>query len=266
MRNILLTIAYDGTSFCGWQRQPGQRSIQGEIERVLSVLCKHSVQIHGTSRTDAGVHAWGQRAHFHTDAGIPAQRIPVAASNLLASNGNSLSTVGEINILMAEEMPMEFHARFDAKAKRYCYHLRSGGEPDLFRRNYCYQLRQPLDVASMRTAALFLTGTKDFRCFMASGGQEMHSTVRTIYEIKITEGLPENGDPESRNITLEITGNGFLYNMVRIITGTLVEVGLGKRQPEDLIAITESMDRSKAGHTAPPQGLYLAQVYFEAIQ
>ncbi len=257
VRNLLLTIEYDGTDFSGWQRQPSQRTVQGEVERVLSILCAQPVSISGTSRTDAGVHAYGQRASFAGDFRIPTERIKEAANNLLSGSGH-FRGVGPIRIREVREVPPEFHARFDSVGKTYIYKLRTGGEADPFSRYYSYQLRGEPDVAAMRQAAAYFTGTHDFRSLMAAGGQEMEDTVRTIY------GLSVFRDPaEGPELSVAVTGNGFLYNMVRILTGTLVEIGLGRRAPEEVPGILQSLDRKKAGHTAPPQGLYLMEIYYE---
>lgn len=308
MRNILLTIEYDGTNFSGWQRQPGQRTVQGELERVLSVLCGQEIALSGTSRTDAGVHAYGQRASFKGDFGIPTERIAIAANNLLSGEGQF--AVGDVRILKAEEMPEDFHARFNAAGKKYIYRIYNSEEPDIMNRNHCYWISRPLDIESMKEAAFYLTGEHDFLAFMASGGNVPESTVRIIYSaklkeyklnqltgfkedltdyrVKCKEDRPEHHATEKANrlcysmksnensrdagkgkrirdslIEFEIAGNGFLYNMVRIITGTLVDIGLGKIKPYEMRDIIQSKDRRQAGHTAPPQGLYLAEVYFD---
>ena len=276
MRNILLTIEYDGTNFCGWQRQPDRRSVQGEVERALSVVCGKPVQINGTSRTDAGVHAYGQRANFRGEFGIPTDRIPVAVNNILGGGMNAIDSVGDIRLISVEEVPPEFHARFEAKGKKYVYKIRNCEQTDLFRKNYCYQVRKPLDVDAMREAAEFIVGTHDFRCFQSAGGEERKTTVRTIYDLSIgmREKVVATGAADAaagellsgvpcREIDIEIIGDGFLYNMVRIIAGTLADVGVGKKHPLAVPSIIESRDRQNAGHTAPPQGLYLAEVYFQ---
>lgn len=254
-RNILLGIAYDGTNFCGWQRQPRERTVQGTIEEALSTLCRAPIQIHGTSRTDAGVHALGQQATFSLDSGIPTERIPLALNHLLAGGQRVIGAIGDIRILSATEVPASFHARFDAKGKRYHYRIHTGGEPDLFQRNYCYYVEKELDLAAMKQAAGMIVGTRDFKCFQAAGGQEQKTTVRTIHHIELQQ--------EGSLLTLKVTGDGFLYNMVRILTGTLVEVGLGRRTPAGIPDMISSLDRARAGHTAPPQGLYLAEVFFK---
>lgn len=269
MKNVLLTIAYDGSDFCGWQKQPGQRSVQGEVERVLGIVCAQRIQVNGTSRTDAGVHAYGQRANFKADFGIPIEKIPSVASGVFASgaSGKSRRASGEIAILAAEEVPFDFHARFNAIGKKYLYRISNSQKPDPFQRNYCYQVGRPLDLDAMKQAAAYLIGTRDFKCFQAAGGRELESTVRTVYGARIagvheTESTEKTAAPE-KDIDFEIIGDGFLYNMVRIIAGTLADVGSGKISPDKLPEIIESRDRTLAGHTAPPQGLYLAEVFYE---
>ncbi len=254
-RNLLLTVEYDGTGFFGWQRQPNVKTVQGTLERALSTVCKREIRVEGASRTDAGVHAYGQRASLRGDFGIPTDRVALAVNNRLAGGMGGKFRTGPIRIRGVCEMPLGFHARFDAKGKTYIYKLDVSGRPDVFRRNYRYQIPQPLDVKSMRQAAGQITGTHDFKCFQAAGGEERETTVRTVYDLQILE--------KGGEIQIAVTGDGFLYNMVRIIAGTLVEVGLGKRHPAELEPVIRSRDRQKAGHTAPPQGLYLAEVYYD---
>lgn len=253
-RNILLTIEYDGSGFHGWQRQPEVRTVQGEIERVLSLVCGVPITINGTSRTDAGVHALGQRASFKGDFGIPTDRLVLAANNLLAGGMNSQRGVGDVRIITAEEVAEDFHARFSSRGKMYRYIIRNRPNVDIFQRNYCYQVRQPLGMDAMERAASYIVGTHDFKCFQAAGGQQKGTTVRTIHSLNIRR--------ESENVIIEVSGDGFLYNMVRIIAGTLTEVGLAKKSPEDVRKIIESRDRQNAGHTAPAAGLYLVEVYY----
>jgi tRNA pseudouridine38-40 synthase len=150
---------------------------------------------------------------------------------------------------------LDFHARFDSVGKTYIYRIRNVKEMDIFQRNYCYQITDPLDVAAMQKAASYIEGTHDFACFQAAGGEERETTVRTVFQLKVERVGSE--------VYIIITGDGFLYNMVRIITGTLVEVGLGKRAPESVADTIKSTDRQKAGHTAPPQGLYLKKIYYD---
>lgn len=260
-KNILLTIEYDGTSFSGWQRQPSVRTVQGELEQVLTKLCGmqngRRIELNGTSRTDAGVHALGQRASFKGEFGIPAERIPLAANHMLAAGQGGGYACGDIRITKAEEMPPDFHARFDSVGKTYRYIIRHGTEPGVFERNYCYHVKQRLSAENMRKAAAAVVGTHDFACFQAAGGTPRQTTVRTVYGLRIIEAA-------EGELHIEITGDGFLYNMVRIIAGTLVEAGLGKRQPDEISRMIESCDRKNAGHTAPPQGLYLMEIYYDA--
>ncbi len=254
-RNILLTLEYDGTGLCGWQRQPGLMTVQGEVEKALSEITGKSIRIDGVSRTDAGVHALGQRASFSGDFGIPTHRIAKALNDKLASG----TKPGAIRVVSAEERPAGFHARFDSKGKKYRYLIRNAGEMSPFERNFKYLVRNELDVRSMQEAADHIKGTHDFACFQAAGGTLRETTVRTVTDIGVAV-IEE--DDIGRDIALEISGDGFLYNMVRIITGTLVEVGAGKIAPEEMKDIIESCDRARAGHTAPPQGLYLVEVYY----
>ncbi|MEG0291856.1 MAG: tRNA pseudouridine(38-40) synthase TruA [Anaerovoracaceae bacterium] len=244
-RNILLTIEYDGTNFFGWQRQPNVPTVQREVERVLSILCKQDVLINGTSRTDAGVHAYGQRASFKGEFGIPTDRIMFAANNLMD---------GAVRIKEVEEVPIDFHARYDSKGKTYLYKIANKRYKDPFDRNYKYTVTSSLDFEAMKAAAKHIVGTHDFKCFEAAGGDVRESTVRTIYSLE----LKKEGD----DILLYVKGDGFLYNMVRIITGTLVDVGLGKINADSLVDIINSKDRGRAGHTAPPNGLYLVEIYY----
>lgn len=255
MKNVLLKIAYDGTDFSGWQRQPNRRTVQGEVERVLSILCRQEITVNGTSRTDAGVHALDQRCTFCGEFGIPVERIPLAANHLFLSGSHRPGSVSDLCILEAKEVPRGFHARFQSRGKRYIYKIRNAAQPDMFLRHTCYQVQRPLDWEAMHRAGQFIVGEHDFRCFMAAGSQVGEDTVRTVYDLSVSR----KGDW----ITLSISGNGFLYNMVRIIVGTLTEVGLHQRDENSLKQIIESKKRAMAGHTAPPQGLYLAKVFYD---
>lgn len=246
MRNLLFTIEYDGSRYHGWQRQPDLPTVQGTLEKAMTRLFAIPVEIQGTSRTDAGVHALGQRASFSGDFGIPTDRILFALNNMLPE---------DIRVTEVREMPEGFHARHDARGKTYRYQIKNSPDRNVFDRNYYYHIREPLDVPAMQEAARFLTGTHDFKGFQASGGEEKPSTVRTIHGLEVTGEGPV--------VTITVTGDGFLYNMVRIITGTLVEVGLGRRKPGEIRDVLASGDRSRAGHTAPPQGLALVRVYYD---
>ena len=251
-RNFWLIIAYDGTGFSGWQRQPAARTVCGALEELLSDLCRTPVELTAASRTDAGVHVLGQSANFICSTGMPAEGLLRAANDALAQS--RLERVGEIEIVSAVEMPLAFHARYDAKGKRYRYRIRNAEKPDIFLRNQCYQIADPLDCEAMQQAASHLPGEKDFRCFLSAGGNPQKSTVRRIDSCTVAR----QGD----EVYIDIEGNGFLYHMARNIAGTLAEIGLGRRDPDDMISIIESKDRQSAGHTAPPQGLYLEEVFY----
>lgn len=250
-KTILLVIEYDGTEFSGWQRQPEARTVQGTLEEALTRLCRVPVQIDGTGRTDAGVHALGQCATFRGAFGIPVEKMQTAANAILAE---SRQKAGAIRIREVREVPENFHARFSAAGKTYLYRLYLGGEMPVFLRNYRYQIRKPLDVRAMRRAARAFEGSHDFAAFMSQGSTPQVTTVRRIVGMNLEQDGPE--------LLLSVTGDGFLYNMVRIITGTLVDVGLGRLDAERVPDIIDSRDRQRAGHTAPPQGLFMAEVYF----
>lgn len=255
-KNVLIKIEYDGTDFCGWQIQPSARTVQGEIEHVLKYIAGHDVHIHGTSRTDAGVHALGQCATFDWDNNMPVEKLPEVMNRRFGAGGEGRSGApGDIRILSAEVVDEDFHARYSCKGKTYRYVIDKTG--DIFARNRAFQYpgASGLDIEAMREAGRHIIGTHDFKCFETSGGTPRESTVRTVSRLEITE--------DENSIVIEITGDGFLYNMVRIIVGTLVEVGSGRRNTGELPEIIEGRDRSRAGFTAPPQGLYLKEIYFE---
>ena len=260
-KNVLLTIEYDGTGFSGWQRQPDARTAQGVIEQTLSDIIGEPTTVDGVSRTDAGVHARDQKATFKADLKVPVENLARVMNDRLQGRPESRAENDDIRIVSAEEVPAEFNARHDSKGKTYRYSIRNADSMPVFDRNFRYFVKPELDVGRMREAAEFIKGEHDFVCFQAAGGEPGKTTVRTIWDIKITE-QELAGIKTGRDIFIDISGDGFLYNMVRIITGTLVEVGLGKRAPEDIKAIIESRDRSQAGHTAPPQGLCLMKVYY----
>lgn len=255
-KNVLIKIEYDGTGFSGWQIQTDVRTVQGEIEHVLKYIAGHDVHIHGTSRTDAGVHALGQCASFDWDCNMPVEKLPEVMNRRFGAGGEGRSGApGDIRILSAEVMPDDFHARYSCRGKTYRYVIDRTG--DIFLRNRAFQYpgAKDLDIAAMREAASYIIGTHDFKCFETAGGTPRETTVRTVSRLDISES--------GESIVIEITGDGFLYNMVRIISGTLVEAGDGRRTPESVRDAIESRDRSRAGFTAPPQGLYLKEIYFD---
>ncbi len=242
MRRILIKAAYDGTDYHGWQAAEGQETIAGNINRALKRLTGENTEVHGTSRTDAGVHARGNLAVFDTESTIPPERFSFALNTYLPT---------DIRILSSEEVPADYHPRFLKTEKTYTYRLQLGEIPDPLRQRYSWNISYPLDADLMRRAARYLIGEHDFRAF-CSVHTDVKTTVREISSITVTEADDE--------ILITVKGYGFLYNMVRIITGTLVEAGRGKIQPEDMPDILKSLSREKAGPTAPPQGLTLMEI------
>jgi len=244
MRNIKLIISYDGTNYSGWQRQINAPTVQGEIEKALKRVMKKDIIIHGSGRTDAGVHALGQTASFKANFTIPVDRIPIALNTILPE---------DIVIVSAQEMDLDFHARYSVKKKRYKYKIYNNSIKNPLYRNYTYFVPYSIDLEKIRDTSKHFIGEHDFRAFMASGSS-VKSTIRRIDKIDIYK--------ENEFIVFDFLGNGFLYNMVRIITGTLLDVSLNKINKKDIKEIIASKDRSKAGHTAPPQGLYLVEVIY----
>lgn len=244
MRNIKLTIEYDGKDFNGWQKQPNKPNIQGEIERAIYNITKEEVDLIGSGRTDAGVHALGQVANFKTNSNIPIEKLALAINSQLKNS---------IIIKKAEEVDERFHSRYNAKHKTYRYIINNSPCGTAIYRNleYCFPIK--LDVAKMQEAAKYFEGEHDFKAFKSSGTSAKNS-VRTIYNASVKQ--------EGEKIIIELTGNGFLYNMVRIISGTLLDVGLQKIKPEKIKNIIEEKDRQKAGKTLPAHGLYLVEVKY----
>lgn len=243
--NYKLTIQYDGTRYDGWQRQGNtDDTLQGRLEGVLSRMVGSPVEIQGAGRTDAGVHARGQVASVHLPQGYTPQEIQNYLNRYLPE---------DVAVVEVAEVGERFHARLSAKGKEYRYHIRMGSVPDVFARKYSYRVEEPLDIAAMERAAQFLTGKHDFRSFCGNR-RFKKSTVREIFHI----GVEVRGS----DLTLIYRGDGFLYNMVRILTGTLLEVGLGQRTPESMVEVLEARERTAAGKTAPAQGLVLEEVYY----
>ena len=255
--NYKITVQYEGTRYKGWQKQPRiDNTIQGKLETLLSRLLDTDIEVFGAGRTDAGVHALGQCATFEWNSNMPVEKLPEVMNRRFGAGGEGRSGApGDIRIISAEVMPDDFHARYSCKGKTYRYVIDKTG--DIFVRNRAFQYpgASDLDTDAMREAAAHIVGTHDFKCFETSGGTPRETTVRTVSRLDITE--------DEKSIVIEITGDGFLYNMVRIITGTLVEAGAGKRTPDSVREVIESRNRANAGFTAPPQGLYLKEIYFE---
>ncbi|MGN1401682.1 MAG: tRNA pseudouridine(38-40) synthase TruA [Bacillus sp. (in: firmicutes)] len=244
MQRIKCVISYDGTGFFGYQVQLSERTVQAEIEKVLTKMHKQDVRVTASGRTDTGVHAIGQVIHFDTCLKLPGDAWVRALNTMLPP---------DISVQSAEVVPADFHARFDAKGKTYQYKIDLGKIRDPLKRNYTFHYPYQLDIDKIREAIPFLLGTHDFTSF-SSARSEVKDKVRTIHSIDCSHSGQE--------LILTYTGNGFLYNMVRILTGTLIEVGSGKREPEEIPAIIQRKDRAAAGKTAPPQGLYLCAVYY----
>ena len=243
--NYKLTIQYDGSRYDGWQRQGNtDNTVQGRIEGVLSRLAGESVEIHGAGRTDAGVHAEGQVASVRLRGNRPAVEVMAYLNRYLPE---------DIAVVDVQEADERFHARLTAVGKVYRYDIRLGSTPNVFRRKYQYRVEQPLDVDAMRAAVEYLTGTHDYRAF-CSNKRYKKSTVRTVTAIDIAM--------KGADMSITFRGDGFLYNMVRILTGTLLEVGLGERRAEEMPAVLEGKDRAAAGKTAPAQGLCLVEVIY----
>ena len=243
--NVKLTIQYDGTRYDGWQRQGNtDNTLQGRLEGVLSRMVGKPVEIQGAGRTDAGVHARGQVASVHLPEGYTPQEVQNYLNRYLPE---------DVAVVDVVEVGERFHARLSATGKEYRYHIRMGSVPDVFARKYQYRVEEPLDLAAMERAAGYLTGKHDFRSFCGNR-RFKKSTVREVFHI----GVEVCGS----DLTLIYRGDGFLYNMVRILTGTLLEVGLGQRTPESMVDILEAKERTAAGKTAPAQGLVLQEVYY----
>ena len=243
MRNIKLVIEYDGKEFNGWQKQPNKLNIQGTIEKAIETITKEKVDLIASGRTDAGVHALGQVANFKTNSNIPIDKFAIAINSNLKKS---------IIIKSAEEVDERFHSRLSCKKKTYRYIINNSKYGTAIYRNLETCIKEKLNIEKMKEAIKYFEGEHDFKAFKASGTSS-ESSVRTIYKAEVIE-------KENDRIYIELTGNGFLYNMVRIIVGTLVEVGIGKIKPEDIKKIIESKDRKNAGKTLPPQGLYLLKV------
>lgn len=244
MRNIKLTIEYDGTNYFGWQVQDNVVTIQGTIEEALERLLREKITLIGSGRTDRGVHALGQVANFWTKSNIPGDKFKYALNSLLPD---------DITIVDSEEVELKFHSRFHAIKKRYKYLVYNSEMPRALYRNYAYHFPYNLNIDEMIKAAQHFIGTHDFKAFMAAGS-DVKTTVRTIYDFSIVK----NKDL----IEFSVEGNGFLRNMVRIMVGTLLNVGIGKINAEDVPKIIIEGERKNAGPTIPPQGLYLEKVFY----
>jgi tRNA pseudouridine38-40 synthase len=246
-RNIRLTLEYDGTSFSGWQKQPLVPTVQGTVEEHLVKLTGHPVDLLVAGRTDAGVHALGQVANFHTHSKMNPEKIKIVLNQLLPHS---------IRVAAAKEVPPHFHATFHALSKLYRYVIRNAQDYTVFDRAFYHHLRTPLNLAAMRKAASHLEGTHDFSAFRGTLGKRANPR-RTILKITVKK--------KNQDVILDFLGESFLHQMVRILSGTLVYAGLGKIKPEDIQGILKSRSRVKAGPTLPPTGLFLIKVHYPKV-
>ncbi|MFC1793098.1 tRNA pseudouridine(38-40) synthase TruA [Planctomycetota bacterium] len=244
VRKIKLTVQYDGSQYHGWQIQPGEKTIQGELVEALTNLVGTKTYVHGASRTDAGVSALGQVGLFEIDSPIPTENFADAINDRLPH---------EIVVTSAEEVSKEFDLFGSVKNKLYCYKIYTGRYRPVLRMNQCWHLPRKLNVPAMNRAAQLLVGKKDFKSF-ASAADRRESSVRTIFRCDVTA--------EDKWIYVNVEGDGFLYNMVRNIVGTLVEVGVGRWKPEKMNEILEAKNRTAAGRLAPPAGLCLMWIQY----
>ncbi|MBQ2952643.1 MAG: tRNA pseudouridine(38-40) synthase TruA [Clostridia bacterium] len=244
MKRILLTIEYDGTNYAGWQRQINGLAVQQVLEEALQKATRERIVVTGASRTDAGVHALGQAVHFDTESRIPPEKYPFVLNTMLPR---------DVRVHTGREVPPEFHARFMTSGKRYTYRILNSRHGSALRRNSHVHVPVPLDVALMQQALPQLLGKHDFAAYQAAGGTAK-TTIRTIRSAT----LEQHGD----EIILTVEGDAFLYNMVRIIAGTLIEIGQGKRGVNAFSEAFETLNRLSLGLTAPPHGLELTRVYY----
>lgn len=246
MRNFKIVLQYDGTRYQGWQRQVStDNTIQGKLEALLSKMCDTTVEIQGAGRTDAGVHAYGQVANFHINTEKTAEEVMEYMNAYLPE---------DISVISCEEKPERFHSRLNAKGKVYQYCIWNSDQKPVFRRKYVHQVPGDLDIQAMRQATALLVGTHDYQSF-TSTKRGKKSTVRTVSSIDI--------ERKGEELVFTFKGDGFLYHMVRIMMGTLVEIGLGIRNAQDIPVVLEAKDRSKAGHLIPGNGLALIEVLYD---
>lgn len=248
MKRIKLTVAYDGTHYNGWQVQPNGITIEGMLNKAIAELTNETVAVIGASRTDAGVHALGNVAVFDTNTRIPPEKLCYALNQRLPA---------DIVVQHSCEVPLHFHPRRCESRKTYVYKILNRAFPLPLSRHDCYFTYRKLDVEKMRQAAAYLVGTHDFKSFCSVHSQA-ETTVRTIYHLAV--------EKEQDVITIEVTGSGFLYNMVRILAGTLLQVGMGERSPQQMQEILKAKDRSAAGATAPAHGLTMIGISFNILE
>ncbi len=245
MRTVRLTIQYDGTEYFGWQMQARHRSVQQVLQEALAMVCNHPVTLHGSGRTDTGVHALGQVAHFKTSSAIDLMQLRKGLNSLLPD---------DVVVREAVEAHPDFHARFDATARTYWYFILNEPVPSVFYRRYAWHIRKPLDLAAMRDAAALLVGMHDYSSFQAREREDV-CTVREVKRVRLKRVGPL--------LLFEIRATSFLRHMVRGIVGTLVEIGLGRLGAAGMQDIMQARNRSQAGPTAPACGLFLKEVRYD---
>ncbi|MFZ7132653.1 MAG: tRNA pseudouridine(38-40) synthase TruA [Eubacteriales bacterium] len=244
LRNIQIIIEYDGTNYVGWQIQKNGLSIQEVIESSLKMALGEKIKLVGSSRTDSGVHAYGQSANFFTDCGIPSDRIPYALNTHLPK---------DIRIVHAYEKPMEFHSRYDARGKVYLYKVLCSQHASALERHRVWHIKSSVNINNIQDALPYFIGTMDFTAF-SSTHTHTKNRVRTVRRLEM--------ERIGGSMLFTIEGDGFLYNMVRIIIGTIMDIGLCKFQTKDIPDMIQNKDRNKTGKTAPAQGLYLKEVLY----
>ncbi len=255
MRNFKMILQYEGTRFKGWQKQEStDNTIQGKLEALLSKMTGQKIEVQGSGRTDAGVHAFSQVANFHAETSMQTEEMLRYLNFYLPE---------DIAVISLEEVPERFHSRLNAKGKTYCYRVIQSEIPHVFDRRYAHVVEEELDMEAMKAAAQYLEGTHDFKAF-TSNKRSKKSTVRTVNEIKIEKVASTSMLPigEQDEIRFTYSGNGFLYHMVRIMTGTLLEVGRHKRKPEEIADILSCGRRENAGELVPAKGLTLMEVRY----
>lgn len=244
MKRYMLEVAYDGTNYCGWQVQPGQATIEGELNKALSELLKQPIEVIGASRTDSGVHGLGNVAVFDAETRIPGEKFKYALNQRLPE---------DIRVQTSREVAEDFHPRHCDSRKTYEYRICCREVELPTERLYAHFTYRKLDLDRMQRACAYVVGEHDFKSFCSAGSQ-VKETVRTVYSLTVEQ--------QDDLLKIRITGNGFLYNMVRIIAGTLMEIGVGAREPEDMERIIAGCDRSLAGPTAPARGLRLVKIEY----
>jgi tRNA pseudouridine38-40 synthase len=248
-RWLKLTVAYDGGAYAGWQIQPDKRTVQGTLQSAWQKLTQEPASVTAAGRTDAGVHALGQAVGVSTESRL---------TNEVLHRGLNAVLPADIAVVAVEDAPEGFHATYHAIGKRYQYHIHNGRWPSVFARHFAWHFPHPLNVAAMHAAGQALVGRHDFSSFESAGSERPHS-IRTINALTVAHG---SGDSTDR-VTIDVAGDGFLYNMVRTIVGTLIEVGRGTREIQWPAEVLAARDRRRAGQTAPPHGLFLVGVEYK---